>query len=81
MPVEINPLTGQEYYAGSTEDVVRFAKSLNIDQGRLASVKPINVLDYKSATDWWNSDEVKKVRFCKKPACKSCPIYNLDGEK
>ena len=44
-------------------------------------IKPINVLDYKSATDWWNSDEVKKVRFCKKPACKSCPIYNLDGEK
>lgn len=44
-------------------------------------IKPINVLDYKSATDWWNSDEVKKARFCKSPACKSCPIYNLDGEK
>ena len=44
-------------------------------------IKPINVLDYKSAIDWWNSDEVKKVRFCKNPACKSCPIYNLDGEK
>jgi hypothetical protein len=41
-------------------------------------IKPINVLDYKSATDWWNSDEVLKVRDCKNPACKSCPIYNLD---
>lgn len=44
-------------------------------------IKPINVLDYKSATEWWNSDEVNKVRFCKNPACKSCPIYNLDGDK
>lgn len=42
-------------------------------------IKPINALDYKSATDWWNSDEVEKVRFCKSPACKSCPIYSLDG--
>ena len=41
-------------------------------------IKSINVLDYKSVTDWWNLDEVKKVRFCKNPACKSCPIYNLD---
>lgn len=44
-------------------------------------IKPINVLDYNSVTDWWNSDEVKKVRFCKNPACASCSIYNLDGEK
>lgn len=44
-------------------------------------IKPINVLDYGSVIDWWNSDEVKKARFCKSPACKSCPIYNLDGEK
>ena len=43
-------------------------------------IKPINVLDYERAYDWWNSDEVKKVRFCKNPACKSCPIYDLDGE-
>lgn len=41
-------------------------------------IKPINVLAYKSATEWWNSDEVKKVRFCKNPACKSCPIFKLD---
>lgn len=41
-------------------------------------IKPINVLDYMSVTDWWNSDEVLKVRYCKSPACKSCPIYNLD---
>ena len=41
-------------------------------------ISPINVLDYKSATEWWNSEEVLKVRYCKNPACKSCPIYNLD---
>lgn len=43
-------------------------------------IKPINVLDYSSTIDWWNSNEVKKVRFCQNPACKSCPIYNLDGD-
>ena len=43
-------------------------------------IKPVNVLDYKSAIDWWNGDEVKKCRFCTNPACKSCPIYDLDGE-
>ena len=43
-------------------------------------IKPVNVLDYKTASEWWNSDEVKKCRFCKNPACKSCPIYDLDGE-
>ena len=41
-------------------------------------IKPINVLKYDCVIDWWNNDEVKKVRFCKNPACKSCPIYNLD---
>lgn len=51
MPAETNPLTGQEYYAGSTEDVIRFAKSLNIDQGRLASVKPTNVLGYMQTVE------------------------------
>lgn len=43
-------------------------------------IKPVNVLEYKSAIDWWNGDEVKKCRFCTNPACKSCPIYDLDGE-
>jgi len=43
-------------------------------------IKPINVLEYESATEWWNSDEVKRVRFLKEPACKSCPIFNLDGD-
>lgn len=43
-------------------------------------IKPINVLKHSNVWSWWNSDEVKKVRFCKNPACKSCPIYNLDGE-
>ena len=43
-------------------------------------IKPINVLGYEHVYDWWNSDEVKKCRFCKNPACKSCPIYDLDGD-
>ena len=43
-------------------------------------IKPINVLDFKSAIDWWTSDEVKRIRFYSTPACKSCPIYNLDGD-
>ena len=42
-------------------------------------IKPVNVLEHKSAIDWWNGDEVKKCRFCTNPACKSCPIYDLDG--
>lgn len=41
-------------------------------------IKPINVLEHSSTLEWWNNDEVKKVRFCKNPACKSCPIYDLD---
>lgn len=41
-------------------------------------VKPVNVLDYRSAIDWWNGDEVRKLRFCENPACASCPIYKLD---
>ena len=44
-------------------------------------IKPIDVLSYSAVSDWWNSDEVKKARHCKNPACKSCPIYNLDGEQ
>lgn len=52
MPEEMNPDSGQPYYAGSVEDVVRFCKSLNIDSGRLAAVKPINVVGYmKTAED------------------------------
>lgn len=43
-------------------------------------IKPIRVLDFKSASDWWNSEEVKRIRFLKEPACKSCPIFDLDGE-
>lgn len=41
-------------------------------------IKPINVLEYDSAIDWWNSDEVKRIRFM--PCRGSCPIYNLDGD-
>ena len=43
-------------------------------------MKPIDVLKHKSAIEWWNSDEVKRIRFYDKPACKSCPIFDLDGE-
>lgn len=41
-------------------------------------IKPINVLEYSDASIWWNSDEVKRIRFldCKR----SCPIYDLDGD-
>ena len=41
-------------------------------------IKPINVLKYEHSYEWWNNDEIKKCRFCKNPACKSCPIYDLD---
>ena len=41
-------------------------------------IKPINVLNYESAIEWWNSNEVKAARFVENPACRSCPIYNLD---
>ena len=47
----LNPLTGQEYYSGSVEDVVKFCKSLNIDSGRLAAVKPVNVEQYQAQVD------------------------------
>lgn len=42
-------------------------------------MKPVNALNYKNATEWWNSDEVKRIRFYDHPACKSCPIYELDS--
>lgn len=42
-------------------------------------IKPINVLAYKHSTEWWNSDEIKRIRNLEHPACKSCPIYDLDG--
>lgn len=41
-------------------------------------IKPINVLDYDFVSDWWNSDELKRIRKNENPACESCPIYNLD---
>lgn len=47
----LNPDTGQEYYSGTIEDVVKFCKSLNIDAGRLAAVKPVNVERYQYQVD------------------------------
>ena len=44
--IEINPDTQQEYYAGSIQEVIKYCKALNIDSGRLAAVKPINVTKY-----------------------------------
>lgn len=55
--------------------------SCSFAEGKTDFIKPINVLEYKNAYEWWNSYEVKKVRFCKNPACKSCPIYDLDGKQ
>lgn len=52
MPDEFNEESGQAYYAGSTEDVIRFCKALNIDEGRLSAVKPMNIVSYmKTAED------------------------------
>lgn len=47
-------------------------------EGRTDFIMPINVLNYPSSTIWWNSEVLDKVRNCKNPACKSCPIYALD---
>ena len=41
-------------------------------------IKPINVLDYNSTIDWWNGPELQKVRNYPNPACKSCPVFDLD---
>lgn len=41
----------------------------------------MNTLDpfkFDSFGEFWNSDEIKKVRFPEKCACASCPWYNLD---
>jgi hypothetical protein len=41
----------------------------------------MNALDpfkFNSFSEFWNSDEIKKVRFPEKCACASCPWYNLD---
>ncbi len=68
MPEEINPESGQAYYAGSTEDVVRFCKALNIDSGRLAAVKPINIVGYmKTAEDIINGMMVENYFIPIKP--------------
>ena len=54
--------------------------SCSFAEGKTDFIRPVNVLDYASASEWWNCDEVKRVRFYSTPACKSCPIYNLDGD-
>jgi hypothetical protein len=41
----------------------------------------MNALDpfaFGTFSEFWNSDEIKKVRFPEKCACESCPWYNLD---
>lgn len=50
-------------------------------EGLTNFIQPINVLDYEYVTDWWNGTELDKVRNNESPACKSCPIYNLDGDE
>ena len=44
--MDINPETNQQYYAGDVDDVLVFCKSLNVDKGRLATIKPVNVISY-----------------------------------
>lgn len=41
-------------------------------------IKPINVLRYNTINEWWNSEQINKIRFYNKSASVSCPIYNLD---
>lgn len=52
--------------------------SCSFAEGLYEFIKPINVLAHGPITEWWNSDEIKKVRNCQNPACKSCPVFNLD---
>ena len=68
MPEDINPESGQAYYAGSVADVVRFCKALNIDEGRLAAVTPLNVIGYmKTAEDIINGMLVENYFIPIKP--------------
>jgi len=47
----INPNTNQEFYSGTADDVLVFCKSLNVDGGRLSTVKPANVKHYQQLVD------------------------------
>ena len=41
----------------------------------------MNALDpfaFSTFSEFWNSQEIEKVRFPKTCACASCPWYNLD---
>lgn len=42
-------------------------------------IKPIDVLSYESAIDWWNSSQLLSIREKMSFCYSSCPIYNLDG--
>jgi sulfatase maturation enzyme AslB (radical SAM superfamily) len=61
-------------------NVYGFYWNCSFAEGRTDFILPINVLEYPSSTIWWNSDKLDKIRNYKTPACKSCPIYNLDGD-
>lgn len=48
---EINPDTNQEYYAGDIAEIVRFCRSLNIDEGRLSAVRPQNIDSFRRTAE------------------------------
>ena len=50
-PEQINPFTGQEYYSGHWTEVVKYCRALNIDQGRLSAVRPLNIVQYQAQVD------------------------------
>jgi len=53
--------------------------SCSFAEGLRDFINPIDVCSYETVTEWWNSDEVKNIRFCSSPKHKSCPIFDLDG--
>ena len=46
MPDEINPRTGQVYYAGSKGDIAIICKALNLDGGRLQDITDDTIYHY-----------------------------------
>lgn len=46
MSDEINPRTGQVFYAGAADDVIKICRSLKIDEGRLSKITHEHVRYY-----------------------------------
>lgn len=47
----INPITGQEYYSGTVEDIKKHVRMLRIDDSRLSQIKHSLVLFYMQTVD------------------------------